>query len=72
MLAEKKDWHGLGSVPVLQSGYSILFNGYPILVHLCKIKPVEVHNLVPCRNKIIYKFLVAIGTAVDLCNCPEL
>jgi hypothetical protein len=37
-----------------------------------EIVPVEIHHLVPCRNKVIDKFLVDVGASIDLGECAQL
>ena len=50
----------------IQPGRSIQLRGS------IQVETVQVHDLVPCRHKILNKFFAGIFTGVDLSNGPEL
>ena len=60
----------IGLAAVFIPHCAVLLNA--ALLRLDEIITVEVHYLVPGRDKIVYEFLLGIVTSVDFSNSPEL
>ncbi len=71
---------GIGAGPILIAGYGGTARmsiprcmELPVLFdRLRDVESIEIHHLVPARNKVVNKLLLRIGTGVDFSQCAEL